>query len=206
MDQKAHSLSPDIFTKILDRLKNRFLSHWSLWYGRIAQTLGAWWLLWLESRLVQSFLGNLCFFTLFIPYFWFLGFFSINSFFFLKLMFSFHGEKSYIFACEKWGIVKILWLHCFDMKRKYSSCISRIMPFVPFMPIVFTTGLNFETLGIGVPTTFPHLSCHCNCYETWPWRSFTMGGVISKAANDIGGVLGNAFVAPVKTIFGASCG
>ncbi|KAG6668938.1 uncharacterized protein LOC122303175 [Carya illinoinensis] len=33
-----------------------------------------------------------------------------------------------------------------------------------------------------------------------------MGGVISKAANDIGGVLGNAFVAPVKTIFGASCG
>ncbi|XP_041014314.1 uncharacterized protein LOC121257387 [Juglans microcarpa x Juglans regia] len=32
-----------------------------------------------------------------------------------------------------------------------------------------------------------------------------MGSVISKAANGIGGVLGNTFVAPLKTIFGASC-
>ncbi|KAF5741618.1 hypothetical protein HS088_TW10G00622 [Tripterygium wilfordii] len=32
-----------------------------------------------------------------------------------------------------------------------------------------------------------------------------MGTVISKAANGIGGVLGNAFVAPFKTIFGGSC-
>lgn len=32
-----------------------------------------------------------------------------------------------------------------------------------------------------------------------------MGTVISKAANGIGAVLGNAFVAPIKTIFGASC-
>ena len=32
-----------------------------------------------------------------------------------------------------------------------------------------------------------------------------MGTVISKAANGIGGALGNAFVAPIKTIFGDSC-
>ncbi|XP_075656036.1 uncharacterized protein LOC142626136 [Castanea sativa] len=32
-----------------------------------------------------------------------------------------------------------------------------------------------------------------------------MGGVISKAANGIGGVIGSAFAAPIKTIFGASC-
>ncbi|KAJ8467903.1 hypothetical protein OPV22_030455 [Ensete ventricosum] len=32
-----------------------------------------------------------------------------------------------------------------------------------------------------------------------------MGSVISKAANGVGTALGNAFVAPVKTIFGASC-
>lgn len=32
-----------------------------------------------------------------------------------------------------------------------------------------------------------------------------MGSVIGKAASGIGGVLGNAFVAPIKTIFGASC-
>ncbi|KAM7276210.1 hypothetical protein ACFE04_018076 [Oxalis oulophora] len=32
-----------------------------------------------------------------------------------------------------------------------------------------------------------------------------MGTIISKAANGIGGVLGNAFVAPFKNIFGASC-
>ncbi|KAM3683440.1 hypothetical protein ACB098_12G147200 [Castanea mollissima] len=32
-----------------------------------------------------------------------------------------------------------------------------------------------------------------------------MGGVIGKAANGIGGVIGSAFAAPIKTIFGASC-
>ncbi|KAL4629229.1 hypothetical protein ACB092_05G293500 [Castanea dentata] len=32
-----------------------------------------------------------------------------------------------------------------------------------------------------------------------------MGGVISKAANGIGGVIGTAFAAPIKTIFGTSC-
>ncbi|XP_059643230.1 uncharacterized protein LOC132285080 [Cornus florida] len=32
-----------------------------------------------------------------------------------------------------------------------------------------------------------------------------MGTVVSKAANGIGGLLGNAFVAPFKTIFGRSC-
>ncbi|KAJ7952082.1 Protein HAPLESS 2 [Quillaja saponaria] len=32
-----------------------------------------------------------------------------------------------------------------------------------------------------------------------------MGAVISKAANGVGGVLGNAFVAPLKSIFGRSC-
>lgn len=32
-----------------------------------------------------------------------------------------------------------------------------------------------------------------------------MGTVISKAANGVGGVLGNAFAAPFKTIFGGSC-
>ncbi|KAB1218232.1 hypothetical protein CJ030_MR3G026112 [Morella rubra] len=32
-----------------------------------------------------------------------------------------------------------------------------------------------------------------------------MGGVIGKAANGLGGLLGNAFLAPLKTIFGASC-
>ncbi|KAF8407409.1 hypothetical protein HHK36_006540 [Tetracentron sinense] len=32
-----------------------------------------------------------------------------------------------------------------------------------------------------------------------------MGAVISKAANGLGAVLGNAFVAPIKTIFGGSC-
>ncbi|PKA48068.1 hypothetical protein AXF42_Ash015831 [Apostasia shenzhenica] len=32
-----------------------------------------------------------------------------------------------------------------------------------------------------------------------------MGTAVSKAANGIGSVLGNAFVAPVKTIFGKSC-
>ncbi|KAE7998935.1 hypothetical protein FH972_003428 [Carpinus fangiana] len=32
-----------------------------------------------------------------------------------------------------------------------------------------------------------------------------MGNVIGKAANGIGGVLGHAFVAPIKTIFGESC-
>ncbi|KAL6996083.1 hypothetical protein U1Q18_006219 [Sarracenia purpurea var. burkii] len=32
-----------------------------------------------------------------------------------------------------------------------------------------------------------------------------MGDVISKAANGIGTLLGNAFVAPIKTVFGRSC-
>ncbi|KAH7515191.1 hypothetical protein FEM48_Zijuj10G0001000 [Ziziphus jujuba var. spinosa] len=32
-----------------------------------------------------------------------------------------------------------------------------------------------------------------------------MGTVISKAANGVGGVLGNAFVAPFKTMFGGTC-
>lgn len=32
-----------------------------------------------------------------------------------------------------------------------------------------------------------------------------MGAVISKAANGIGAAIGGAFVAPIKTIFGASC-
>ncbi|XP_062154248.1 uncharacterized protein LOC133862446 isoform X3 [Alnus glutinosa] len=32
-----------------------------------------------------------------------------------------------------------------------------------------------------------------------------MGNVVGKAANGIGGLLGHAFVAPIKTIFGASC-
>lgn len=32
-----------------------------------------------------------------------------------------------------------------------------------------------------------------------------MGTVISKAANGVGGALGSAFVAPIKTIFGDSC-
>ncbi|KAG2722418.1 hypothetical protein I3843_02G111300 [Carya illinoinensis] len=32
-----------------------------------------------------------------------------------------------------------------------------------------------------------------------------MGGVIGKAANGIGGVLGNAFLTPIRTIFGGSC-
>lgn len=32
-----------------------------------------------------------------------------------------------------------------------------------------------------------------------------MGTVVSKAANGLGAVLGNAFVAPIKTIFGNSC-
>ena len=36
------------------------------------------------------------------------------------------------------------------------------------------------------------------------WTSFAIGGVISKAANDngVGGVIGIAFAAPIKTIFG----
>ncbi|KAL5701195.1 hypothetical protein ACHQM5_026559 [Ranunculus cassubicifolius] len=32
-----------------------------------------------------------------------------------------------------------------------------------------------------------------------------MGAVVSKAANGIGGILGNAFVAPIKSVFGGSC-
>jgi hypothetical protein len=32
-----------------------------------------------------------------------------------------------------------------------------------------------------------------------------MGNVVGKAANGIGGLLGHAFVDPIKTIFGASC-
>ncbi|PIA61509.1 hypothetical protein AQUCO_00300790v1 [Aquilegia coerulea] len=32
-----------------------------------------------------------------------------------------------------------------------------------------------------------------------------MGTVVSKAANGIGAVLGNAFVAPIKTVFGGNC-
>ena len=32
-----------------------------------------------------------------------------------------------------------------------------------------------------------------------------LGAVISKAANGIGGVIGTAFAAPIKTILGASC-
>ncbi|XP_010263313.1 PREDICTED: uncharacterized protein LOC104601611 [Nelumbo nucifera] len=32
-----------------------------------------------------------------------------------------------------------------------------------------------------------------------------MGTVISKTATGIGGILGNAFVAPIKTVFGGSC-
>lgn len=39
----------------------------------------------------------------------------------------------------------------------------------------------------------------------WPWIYLTMGGVIGKAANGIGGVLGNAFLTPIRTIFGGSC-
>ncbi|KAL9341316.1 hypothetical protein Peur_067535 [Populus x canadensis] len=32
-----------------------------------------------------------------------------------------------------------------------------------------------------------------------------MGSVVSQAANGIGGVLGNAFAIPIKTLFGVSC-
>ena len=56
---------------------------------------------------------------------------------------------------------------------------------------------------------FCHWFSQCNCYganinwyqllnETWLWKCFTMGGVIGKAANGIGGVIGSAFAAPTK--------
>lgn len=32
-----------------------------------------------------------------------------------------------------------------------------------------------------------------------------MGSVVSQAANGIGGVVGNAFAVPIKTLFGVSC-
>ena len=99
--------------------------------------------------------------------------------------------------------------------------------------ILTTIGLNFVVilgtvyvtfyfiLFFKIPTCylrfiFCHLFSQCNCYganinwygllnETWLWKYFTMGGVIGKAANGIGGVIGSAFAAPIKTIFGASC-
>jgi len=32
-----------------------------------------------------------------------------------------------------------------------------------------------------------------------------MGSVVSQAANGIGGIVGNAFAVPIKTLFGVSC-
>ncbi|KAE9468055.1 hypothetical protein C3L33_00014, partial [Rhododendron williamsianum] len=37
----------------------------------------------------------------------------------------------------------------------------------------------------------------------WPFS--TMGAAISKGAKGIGTLLGNAFVAPIKSVFGGSC-